>query len=171
MARQHAATGDPGQPPRPALGSRAVLADADPLLVAVAVAFAVVNGANDGGTLLALSLRAAGLSVWVALVALAAMVAVAPALVGTQVATTLAVRLVDVGGAERVVVLAIPRGGLPVGAEVARAIVPLILSGPPPGCTPANRARPRPSAQLALHTGTIDCARIDAGVTVHLEQV
>ena len=56
-------------------------------------------------------------------------------------------------------------------AEVARAIVPLILSGPPPGCIPVNRARPRPSAQLALHTGTIDCARIDAGVTVHLEQV
>jgi PiT family inorganic phosphate transporter len=128
MARQHAATGDPGQPPRPALGSRAVLADADPLLVAVAVAFAVVNGANDGGTLLALSLRAAGLRVWVALVALAAMVAVAPALVGTQVATTLAVRLVDVGGAERLVVLAAVIAAVTVPVGLSRAGLPTSLT-------------------------------------------
>lgn len=56
-------------------------------------------------------------------------------------------------------------------AEVARHIVPLTLSGPPPGFTPANRARPRPSGQLALHTGTVDRFRVDAGVTVRLEQV
>lgn len=107
-----------------------MLTDADPLLVVVAVIFAAVNGANDGGTLLALSLKTAGLRVGVALLALAAMVGLAPAVLGTEVATTLAVRLVDAGDGGRSVVLsavvaavavtfALARGGLPTSLTVA----------------------------------------------------
>lgn len=94
-----------------------MLADADPLLVVVAVAFAVINGANDGGALLSLSLRTAGLRVLVALVGLSAMVAVAPALLGTQVATTLATRLVADG----------PDRGVIIGAVIAAVAVTLVL--------------------------------------------
>lgn len=105
-----------------------MLADADPLLVVVAVAFAAVNGANDGGTLLALSLRTAGLRAWVALLALAAMVALAPAVLGTQVATTLAVRLVDVGASGRVVVLAAVLAAVAVPFGLSRAGLPTSLT-------------------------------------------
>jgi hypothetical protein len=56
-------------------------------------------------------------------------------------------------------------------AAVARHVVPLGLSGPPPGFTPANRARPKPSGQLRIHTGTIDRAPVDAAVAVTLEDV
>jgi hypothetical protein len=56
-------------------------------------------------------------------------------------------------------------------ATVARHVVPLGLSGPPPGFTPASRARPKPSAQLRIATGLVDRAPVDAGVTVHLEEV
>ncbi len=56
-------------------------------------------------------------------------------------------------------------------AQVARHIVPLGLSAPPPGLTPANRARPRPSTQLALHTGLVDAAAVDPDVGVHVEEV
>lgn len=55
-------------------------------------------------------------------------------------------------------------------AAVARHVVPLGLSGPPPGMTPANRARPRPSEQLRLHTGLVDAAAVDAGVVVTVEE-
>lgn len=56
-------------------------------------------------------------------------------------------------------------------ADVARHIVPLGLSAPPPGFTPASRARPRPSAQLALHAGAVERSSVDDAVTVHLEEV
>ena len=55
--------------------------------------------------------------------------------------------------------------------QVARHIVPLGLSAPPPGFTPANRARPRPSAQLAIHTGLVDAGLVDEGVTIDVEEV
>lgn len=55
--------------------------------------------------------------------------------------------------------------------QVARHIVPLSLSAPPPGFTPASRARPRPSAQLELHTGLVDAAAVDEGVTVDVQEV
>ncbi|MBW3602629.1 MAG: DUF1446 domain-containing protein [Actinobacteria bacterium] len=54
-------------------------------------------------------------------------------------------------------------------AAVARHVIPLALSGPPPGMTPAGRGRPRPSGLLALHTGLVDRAAVDAGVRVHVE--
>lgn len=56
-------------------------------------------------------------------------------------------------------------------AQVPRHIVPLALSGPPPGFTPANRARPRPSALLSLHTGGVDRETVDRGVRVTTERL
>ena len=53
--------------------------------------------------------------------------------------------------------------------QVARAIVPLGLSGPPPAFTSASRARPRPSQLLRLHTGLVDRGPVDAGVSVNVE--
>jgi hypothetical protein len=55
-------------------------------------------------------------------------------------------------------------------AAVARHVVPLGLSGPPPGFTPASRARPKPSAQLRISTGLVDRAGRRAGA-VRLEEV
>ena len=55
--------------------------------------------------------------------------------------------------------------------QVARQIVPLGLSGPPPAFTGASRARPRPSQLLQLHSGLVDRAPVDAGVRVSVEQL
>jgi len=55
--------------------------------------------------------------------------------------------------------------------QVARHIVPLGLSGPPPGFTSASRARPKSSALLRLHTGLIDAAAVAAGTRVTVEEV
>jgi hypothetical protein len=56
-------------------------------------------------------------------------------------------------------------------AEVARHVVPLGLSAPPPWFTPANRARPRPSRLLRLHVGLTDRAAVDSNVQVTVEEV
>ncbi len=53
--------------------------------------------------------------------------------------------------------------------QVARAIVPLGLSGPPPAFTSASRARPRPSQLLRLHTGVVDRSLVDPGVSISVE--
>ena len=55
--------------------------------------------------------------------------------------------------------------------KVARQIVPLALSGPPPGMATGNRARPRPSARLRLHSGLVPRAAVDAGVRVVVEDL
>ena len=55
--------------------------------------------------------------------------------------------------------------------KVARCIVPLGLSGPPPAFTSASRARPRPSQLLRLHTGLIDRRSVDEAVSVSVETV
>jgi hypothetical protein len=56
-------------------------------------------------------------------------------------------------------------------AQVARHIVPMGLSAPPPGSTPASRARPKPSGLLRIHTGLVDRRPVDAGVTVVVEEL
>jgi inorganic phosphate transporter, PiT family len=63
-------------------------------LLTIAVAFAIVNGMNDGGALLAVGLGVRSLRPLSALTLLVAAVVVAPLVVGTQVAATLASRLV-----------------------------------------------------------------------------
>jgi len=55
--------------------------------------------------------------------------------------------------------------------QVARHIIPLGLSGPPPAFTPASRARPRPSQLLRLHTGVVDRRPVDAAVAVSVVQL
>lgn len=73
--------------------------DVDPLgLLAVAVTFAVVNGANDGGTLVATGLKIPTVGTASAMVLLCASVGLVPWLLGTRVATTLAGRLVPFEG-------------------------------------------------------------------------
>jgi hypothetical protein len=56
-------------------------------------------------------------------------------------------------------------------AQVARHIVPLGLSGPPPWFTAANRARPKPSRQLRIHTGLVPRGHVDAGVRVAVDEL
>lgn len=71
------------------------------LLVAMAVAFAFVSGANDGATLSALGTRTGALSILAGVSLLVLAVGAVPAVVGTGVATTLAHGLVafeDRGG-------------------------------------------------------------------------
>jgi hypothetical protein len=56
-------------------------------------------------------------------------------------------------------------------AAVARHIVPLGLSGPPPWFTAASRARPKPSQLLRLHAGLVERGAVDDGVRVTVEEV
>ncbi|MFA9447130.1 anion permease [Egicoccus sp. AB-alg6-2] len=69
-------------------------------LLVVAVAFAFVNGFNDGGALLSVGLSVRGHRPLVGLLVAAAAVAVAPLVLGTRVASTLASRLVAFDGAD-----------------------------------------------------------------------
>ena len=55
--------------------------------------------------------------------------------------------------------------------QVPRHVVPLGLSAPPAGFTPAGRARPRSSALLRIHTGLVDKAQVDEGVRVTVEDI
>jgi PiT family inorganic phosphate transporter len=76
-------------------------------LLAAAGAFAVVNGANDGGTLVATGLKIPAVRPLTAIGVLCACVAVVPLVLGTRVATTLTSRLVPFEGPEgRVAMLA-----------------------------------------------------------------
>ena len=56
-------------------------------------------------------------------------------------------------------------------AKVARQVVPLGLSGPPPAFTAANRARPRPSQLLQLHSGLVDRGPVDEAVNVAFQTI
>ena len=56
-------------------------------------------------------------------------------------------------------------------AQVARHVVPLALSAPPPGSTPAGRARPHPTQLLELAAGTVPRDGVDALVRVVVEEV
>lgn len=76
-------------------------------LTAVAVAFAFVNGFNDGGALLSVGLSVRGHRPLTGLLVAALAVAVAPLLVGTRVAETLAQRLVTFDGAEGEIALGV----------------------------------------------------------------
>jgi inorganic phosphate transporter, PiT family len=67
-------------------------------LLVAAVAFAVVNGVNDGGALLSVGLDVRTLRPLTALVWLSVAVAVTPLVIGTAVATTLTSRLVTLEG-------------------------------------------------------------------------
>lgn len=55
--------------------------------------------------------------------------------------------------------------------QVARHIVPLGLSAPPPGFAPAGRGRPKSSSLLRIATALVDKRRVDEGVRVSVEKI
>lgn len=85
-----------------------VIDDVLPLaLLLAAVVFAVMNGANDGSTLVSNAMRVPSISPLVASVIVAVAVGMFPLVVGTQVATTLSHRLVPLGGTQGTVLMLI----------------------------------------------------------------
>lgn len=101
------------------------------LLIVAALAFSAVSGANDGATLVALTLNNRTLRPAASVGILAAMVTIGPLLFGTAVATTVARRLVTFEGqsgtsvlliavgAGLAVVLLLQRRGLPTSLNMA----------------------------------------------------
>lgn len=65
------------------------------MLTALALVFAVINGVNDGGAMIAASLKAPGLRIITAVVVLGVALVVTPLVLGTAVASTLATGLVE----------------------------------------------------------------------------
>lgn len=89
------------------------------LPIAIAV-FALANGANDGGALVATGLKLPIFRPWHAIVVMTAGLGLGPYLFGTAVATTLATRMVTFDG---------PRGGVALlAALLATAVVVLTLT-------------------------------------------
>lgn len=76
------------------------------MLIALALAFAVISGVNDGGAMLAAGLKAPGLRVITAVAVLAVALAVTPLVLGTAVAATLATGLVETSETVRTALLA-----------------------------------------------------------------
>lgn len=70
------------------------------MLLALAAAFAIINGANDGGAMLAAALKARGLRIIVSLALYAVALVVVPLRFGTGVADTLISGLVDADSGE-----------------------------------------------------------------------
>lgn len=68
------------------------------LLVGAAMAFAFINGVNDGGSILAVGLSVRTIRPLLAVALLSMAVLTAPVVIGTGVATTLVGRLVDLDG-------------------------------------------------------------------------
>jgi PiT family inorganic phosphate transporter len=101
----------------------------DGALVAVAGLFALFNGVNDGGALLAAGLKVSSLRPVTAVVVLSLMVGIAPALFGSRVATTLADRLVHFTGDDgQVALLAAVAGATVVVITLSRSGVPTSLT-------------------------------------------
>ena len=117
------------------------------LLLASAGGFALVSGANDGATLVAMGTRTRTVRPGVGIAILVAFVALGPLLVGTAVATTLAHRLVAFGGED---------GRLALLAAVVTALVVVFVL--------TRRGTPT-SLTLAL-TGGIVGAGLGAGLSV-----
>ena len=98
-------------------------------LVVVACLFALFAGANDGGSLLATSLKTTSLRPLTATVVLAATVGLVPLVFGTQVATTLADRLVTFDGSRNLAVLLVAVAGATlVVAALSRRGLPTSLT-------------------------------------------
>ncbi len=68
------------------------------VLGVVVLVFALVNGVNDGGTVVSTGLRTAVSRPWLRLLVLVVVLGLAPVVFGTRVASTLAERLVDLEG-------------------------------------------------------------------------
>lgn len=101
----------------------------DTWLLVVAVAFAVVNGVNDGGAVLSVGLGVRSLRPLTALSVLTIAVVAGPLLLGTAVAETLAARLVplDADGGEVALLVAVATAVL-VTATLSRRGLPTSLT-------------------------------------------
>lgn len=71
------------------------------MVLALAAVFAVINGANDGGAMLASTLKVPGLRLLSALAVYAVALVAVPLVLGTGVADTLTSGLVDAGRTSR----------------------------------------------------------------------
>lgn len=104
----------------------------DALLLAAALGFAVVNGMNDGGALVATGLKVPGLPPLVAAGMLAVALVIAPLVFGTQVASTLANGLVSFpaasGPAGRIALLVAVGTAVAVVAGLSRRGLPTSLT-------------------------------------------
>jgi inorganic phosphate transporter, PiT family len=101
------------------------------VLIVIAAGFAVVNGVNDGGSLVANGLKIQSLGLGPAVTLLTATVVIVPLVLGTRVADTLANRLVNLEGlagqralavaiiSAVVVVVVLARLGLPTSLTLA----------------------------------------------------
>jgi inorganic phosphate transporter, PiT family len=101
----------------------------DVAVVAVAAAFAVLNGVNDGGTLVAMGLKMPSVKLGTGLLLLAGSVVAVPLLWGTAVAVTLADRLVTFEGETgRVAILLATLSAMGVVAWLAHRSLPTSLT-------------------------------------------
>jgi PiT family inorganic phosphate transporter len=97
--------------------------------VIVAGAFALACGVNDGGALVALSLRVRLFRPLTAVLVLAALVALAPVVIGTRVAQTLTEKLVPFEGADgRTAAIVATLAALAVVFTLAKLRIPTSLS-------------------------------------------
>jgi PiT family inorganic phosphate transporter len=98
-------------------------------MLVVAGFFALFTGTNDGGALLAVGLKLSSLRPATAIAALSVTVAAAPAVFGTQVATTLADRLVSfTNESGRLAMLAAVVGATVVVVALSRRALPTSLT-------------------------------------------
>jgi inorganic phosphate transporter, PiT family len=101
----------------------------DVAVVAAAAAFAVLNGVNDGGTLVAMGLKMPSVKLGTGLLLLAGSVVAVPLLLGTAVAVTLADRLVSFEGETgRVAILVAVLSAMGVVAWLAHRSLPTSLT-------------------------------------------
>lgn len=91
-------------------------------LLGVAVTFAVVTGANDGGAMLSAGLKVPSLPTSVAVAVLAGFVALVPLLISAQVATTLTSRLVTSRGGSLALMLGVAASVIVVAVLTSRSL-------------------------------------------------
>lgn len=94
------------------------------MVVALAAAFAVINGANDGGAMLAAALKVPGLRLIVSLAMFTVALAIVPAILGTGVADTLTSGLVEADAAtqRRLVAVGVVAASLVVAGLTAASL-------------------------------------------------
>lgn len=134
-----------------------------------ATMFVIVTGMNDGGAVLAPALKVPTVSLGAAVAVLAALVALAPALFGTQVATTFARRLVTFHGEDGRTAMCVGVAGaiVVVGALTVRGVPTSLTLAVVGGLSGAGLASGQPVAWgrtgLVLLTGAL-APLIGAGV-------
>ena len=116
------------------------------MVVALAAVFAVINGANDGGAMLAAVLKVPGMRLIVSLAMFTVALAVVPALLGTAVADTLTSGLVqaDAGTQRRLVAVGVVAATLVVAVLTAASLPTSLTLGMVGGIVGAGAGRGLP---------------------------